>query len=166
MRRARLASLAACGIVVLAACAPSAPPGQPSAAAAADEASIRSGADAWNDAYNAGDVDKILTLYTDDAVLMPPDAPAATGPAAIREFLTKDIAGAKAAGVSAKDDGGTVTVTADFAWHAGKFSAHDAAGKTVSTGKYVELWRKTDGKWRMFRDIWNNDAAPAVEPAK
>ncbi len=166
MGMSRFVSLAACGLVLLAACAPSAPSGQTPSAAAADEAAIRAGADAWNAAYNVGDVDKIVALYTDDAVMMPPDAPAASGPAAIREFLTKDVAAARAAGISTKDDGGTVGVTADLAWHAGQFSATDAAGKTVSTGKYVELWRKKDGSWRMFRDIWNNDAAPAAEPAK
>ena len=166
MRPAGLTSLAVCALAVLTACAPSTPPGQSPATAAADEAAIRAGADSWNDAYNAGDVDKIVALYTADAVLMPPDAPAASGPAAIRDFLSKDIAGAKAAGISTRDDGGTVGIIADFAWHAGKFSARDAAGKAVSTGKYVELWHKQDGKWRMVRDIWNNDAAATAEPAK
>lgn len=166
MRSLTLTSLVGFALVALAACAPSAPTGQTSPAAAADEAAIRAGADAWNAAYNVGDVDKIVALYTDDAVLMPPDAAAASGTAAIREFLSKDIAGARAAGISTKDDGGTVGLTADLAWHAGRFSAADASGKTISTGKYVELWRKKDGTWRMFRDIWNNDAPAAAEPAK
>jgi uncharacterized protein (TIGR02246 family) len=166
MRLIRMPLLVSCGLLVIAACAPSAPTGQTASASAADEAAIRASADAWNDAYNAADVDKIVALYTEDAVMMPPDAPTAASPAAMREFLTKDIAGAKAAGVKVKDDGGTVGVLADVAWHAGNFSASDAAGKTVATGKYLELWRKKDGKWRMFRDIWNNDAAPAPSPAK
>ena len=166
MRMLRRPSLVLLGIAALAACAPSTPPGQASATATADEAAIRAAADAWNTAYNAGDVDKIVALYTEDAVMMPPDAPAASGPAAIREFLAKDVAEAKAAGISVKDDGGTVGLTAEYGWHAGRFSASDAARKTVSAGKYVELWRKKDGTWRMFRDIWNNDAAPPAEPAK
>jgi len=163
MRPLRLALLLVCGMVALAACAPSASTGQSSAA---DEAAIRARAESWNTAYNAGDVEKIVELYTADAVMMPPDAPVASGSAAIREFLTKDVAGAKAAAVSVKDDGGTVGLTGEFAWHAGQFSVSDAAGKTVSTGKYVELWRKKDGSWHMFRDIWNNDAALRAEPAK
>jgi ketosteroid isomerase-like protein len=161
----KLASPILLGIAALAGCAPSAPPGQASATAA-DETAIRAGGDAWNTAYNGGDVDKIVALYTDDAVLMPPDAPAASGSAAIREYFTKDVAEAKAAGINVKDDGGTVGLTAELGWHAGKFSASDATGKTVSTGKYVELWRKKDGTWRMFRDIWNNDVVPPAEPAK
>lgn len=166
MRSTTMATIVSFGMVLLAACAPSAPTGQAASATAADEAAIRAGADAWNAAYNVGDVDKILALYTEDAVLMPPDAPAASSPAAMREFLTKDIASSLAAGITVKDDGGTVGVLGDFAWHAGQYSAVDAKGKAVSSGKYVELWRKKDGNWRMVRDIWNNDAAAAAEPPK
>jgi uncharacterized protein (TIGR02246 family) len=166
MRMLKLASLVLLGTAALAACAPSTSPGQASAVTTADETAIRAGGDAWNTAYNGGDVDKIVALYTEDAVLMPPDAPVASGSAAIREYFAKDVAEARAAGISVKDDGGTVGLTADLGWHAGKFAASDATGKTVSTGKYVELWRKKDGAWRMFRDIWNNDVAPPAEPAK
>jgi ketosteroid isomerase-like protein len=37
----------------------------------------------------------------------------------------------------------------------------DAAGKTVETGSYIEVWRRTNGQWLMVRDIWNDDAPPA-----
>jgi hypothetical protein len=45
-------------------------------------------------------------------------------------------------------------------------TAVDAAGKTVETGKYIEFWHRINGKWFMVRDIWNDDAPPAPEPAK
>ena len=38
----------------------------------------------WEALYNAADLDGLVGLYTDDAVIMPPDAPAATGAAAMR----------------------------------------------------------------------------------
>jgi hypothetical protein len=56
----------------------------------ADEAALKAATDTWIDSYNAGDVEKIVALYTDDGVLMPPHAPVATGKAAIRMFLTTD----------------------------------------------------------------------------
>jgi ketosteroid isomerase-like protein len=130
---------------------------------AADEATIRAGTGIWTDAYNAGEVDKIVALYTEDAVVMPANVPALKGHAAIKDFLMKDTAAAKSAGLTAKDGVGDVGISGDLAWHAGTSSIVDASGKTVETGKYVEVWRRIDGKWLMVRDIWNDDAP--VEPA-
>jgi uncharacterized protein (TIGR02246 family) len=143
--------------------------GQPAAspqALAADEATIRAATVSWTDAYNAGDVDKILALYTEDAVVMPANSPALKGRAAIKDFLAKDTAAAKAAGLTAKDGAGDVGIAGDLAWHAGTSSVVDATGKTVETGKYVEIWSRINGKWLMVRDIWNDDAAPEPAPAK
>jgi ketosteroid isomerase-like protein len=139
---------------------------QSPAAVAADDAAIRAGTVVWTDAYNAGDVDKIVALYTEDAVVMPANAPALIGHAAIKDFLTKDIAAAKAEGLTDKDGIGDVGISGDLAWHAGTSSVIDAAGKTVETGKYIEVWHRINGKWLMVRDIWNDDAPPAPEPAK
>jgi ketosteroid isomerase-like protein len=143
--------------------------GQPASTAqtpAADEAAIRAGTVLWTDAYNAGEVDKIVALYTEDAVVMPTNVSALTGRAAIKDFLTKDIAAAKAAGLTAKDGVGDVGISGDLGWHAGTSSVIDAAGKTVETGKYIEVWRRINGKWLMVRDIWNDDAPPAPAPTK
>ena len=46
------------------------------------EATFRAGTTDWVAAYNAGDVDRIMALYAPDAVVMPPDKPAARGHAA------------------------------------------------------------------------------------
>ena len=28
--------------------------------------------------------------------------------------------------------------------------------KTVDKGNYIVVWKKDDGKWKIFRDIWNS----------
>ena len=132
------------------------------ASVATAEATIRAGTTTWNDAYNAGEVDKILALYADDTVVMPPNVAAISGREALRAYLTKDIASSRAAGLVPKDGGSTVGVSGDLAWHAGSSSVVDATGKTVETGSYVEVWRRTDGHWLMVRDIWNDDAPPSA----
>jgi uncharacterized protein (TIGR02246 family) len=151
---------------LLGGCAPSTPSGSATAPMGADEATIRAGTETWNTAYNAGDVDRILALYADDSVVMPPNESSITGLAALREYLTKDIAASKAAGIVAKDGVSSVAISGDLAWHAGTSSVVDAAGKTVETGKYLEVWRRTNGRWLMVRDIWNDDAPPAPPPSK
>src|SRR5690349_13884320 len=69
------------------------------AAANADETAIRAQSTAWEKAYNAGDAKAVAALYAEDALLLPPGAAAVSGRDAIQAFLTKDIAGSKAAGV-------------------------------------------------------------------
>jgi ketosteroid isomerase-like protein len=129
------------------------------------KAEIRAAAPAWAEAYNAGDVEKVVATYWDDAVLQPPGAPAAAGAAAIRDFIAADTAATKAAGlklVIAAD--GAVDVSGDLAYEAGTFSVVDASGKAVDKGKYLGVFLRKDGKWRYIRDTWNSDSAPAPAP--
>ena len=49
----------------------------------------------------------------------------------------------------------------------GKYIISDSAGKTMDEGKYMVLWKQENGKWKMYRDIWNSDLPPpAPAPAK
>ena len=43
-------------------------------------------------AYNSGDVDTVVGLYADNAILQPPGAPRAVGKAAIKSYFASDIA--------------------------------------------------------------------------
>jgi ketosteroid isomerase-like protein len=65
------------------------------------------------------------------------------------------------AGSSRADAG----VSGDLAWEWNTFSVTDKAGATVDTGKYVTVYGRRDGKWRIIRDIWNSDAPPPAAPA-
>jgi ketosteroid isomerase-like protein len=165
MRRLMQLLLISSAMAVSASCSQSTPSAQAPASVAADEAAIRAATVLWNDAYNAGEVDKIVALYTADAVVMPSNAPVLKGRTAIKDFLTKDTAATKAEGLTEKDGTSDVGISGDLAWHAGTSSVIDTAGKTVATGKYVEIWHRINGQWLMVRDIWNDDAAPAPAPA-
>lgn len=159
------AAVFAVGLVALAGCKPLAQD------TAADEAAIRLSAPAWAASYNAGDADALAAMYWEDATLQPPGAPAATGNAAIREFLASDITATKAAGLTMNiPEAGAVDVSGDLAYEAGTYTVTDASGATVDTGKYIGVFLKKDGKWLYIRDTWNSDnapaaAAPASEPA-
>jgi ketosteroid isomerase-like protein len=156
MNMMRTAALLAAGIVALAGCQP---PANGAGDTAADEAAIKvAGAD-WDKSYNAGNADSILERYADDAVLMPPGAPAVNGAAAMKEYLKKDMTEAAAGGVVLAIDTSraALAVSGDFAWRSGTFALRDRNGATLDTGKWLEVWRKADGKWRIVRDIWNTD---------
>jgi ketosteroid isomerase-like protein len=38
--------------------------------------------------------------------------------------------------------------------------------KTVDKGKYMVVWKKDGDKWKLYRDIWNSDNAPAPASKK
>lgn len=133
--------------------------------AATDEAAIRIAGERWNQAYNAQDTDALIALYAADAVLMPETAQTAKGQAEIRKFLTV-YAGLFKEGEykPAVVDAVEIQVSGGLGFRSGTYSVTDKAGASTDTGKWLEIWRKTDGKWSIIRDIWNSDLLPLFPP--
>lgn len=159
------AAVIAAGLLALAACQMGAKD------TTADLNAIQEINKAWGENYNKGDADAMANLYADDALLLPPGAPTASGRDAIREFLKGDTAASQAAGVTfhVASDADAVHISGDMAWQNGTYTVTDASGATVDAGKYLSVFQKKEGKWQLYRDTWNSDnapaAAPAVEPA-
>jgi ketosteroid isomerase-like protein len=136
------------------------------ALAADDAATIRAGTELWVKSFNSGNAGATAAIYADDAVLMPPGAPAARGTVAIKAHLAKEIAGAKAGGLTfVLGSENEVGVSGDLAWHSGTYLVKNKAGAFVDTGKYLETWKKVNGKWRVIRDIWNSNGPEATAAA-
>ena len=152
-------AIIAVGLAALAGC-------KPAVDTAAETAAIQEINKAWGNNYNAGDADAIANLYAEDAMLLPPGAPAAVGRDAIREFIANDITSSKAAGLMDNiADASTVGISGDIAWQNGTFTITNASDATVDAGKYLSVFQKKDGKWQLIRDTWNLDNAPAPAPA-
>ena len=137
----------------------------------ADEAAIRAINPAWFKAYNARDSAAIAALYSEDAVVNAPGAPAVRGRAAIKEAMAKDIASSAAGGLSFHPGAAPeFGVSGDLGWEWNTFTVTDKSGATVDSGKYITVYAKKGGKWSIIRDTWNSDvpaAAPvAAEPTK
>ena len=167
MRTLRLFAAVIGTALVLNAC--SAPPAAapPPVDTAADEAALKGITTEWLKAYNEGDVEKIVAMYTEDAVLMPPHAPVANGHAGIRAFLATDTAAAKTAGIKLVPGASTAGVVGDTGWESGSYTATDASGATVDSGSYMSVSKKSNGKWLYIRDTYNSDRPlPAPEPKK
>jgi uncharacterized protein (TIGR02246 family) len=163
MHTLRHLALAIGTVIALSACAPAAPPPVDTAA---EEAALKATTAAWLAAYNAGDVEKIVAMYAEDAVLMPPHAGVANGHAGIRAFLTTDTAAAKAAGVKIVPGAATAGIAGDTGWESGSYTIVDASGATVDSGSYLSVSRKSSGKWLLVRDTYNSDRPlPAPAPA-
>ena len=126
-------------------------------------AAIEAQAAKWQASFNSGDGAGIAALYTDDGQIMPPGAATVSGRENIAAYW-QDALSAGGVGVTLE----VVELVAQgmHATEVGHFSMTDADGNRVDQGKYLVLWRQEQGEWRLSRDIWNSDGAPAAEAAE
>jgi uncharacterized protein (TIGR02246 family) len=130
----------------------------------ADMKAIRDTEAAWVQAWGTKDVDKITSFYAEDATLLMPDTPAASGMAAIKAAFKplaedKNFSGTFAA---TKVD---VSKSGDLGYSQGTYSITMTDAKTkkpvTEHGKYVTVYKKqADGAWKAVEDI-NNADGPA-----
>jgi ketosteroid isomerase-like protein len=124
----------------------------------------------WSAAAGAKDLDKTVSYYAEGAVVMPPNASAATTKEAIRSAW-KEMLTTPGAAISWKATKVEVAKSGDFAYVSGTYeeTMNDASGKPVEDhGKYVEIFKKQpDGTWKVVADIWNSDLpASASAPSE
>jgi uncharacterized protein (TIGR02246 family) len=159
---------AACGCLALFLLASSCGPQTPPDTRAADESAIRDLDAQWSKAAAANDVDATVSYYSDDATLLPPNAPVAIG----RQAIRASWAALLAPGVSVSWQISKVEVSrsGDLAYSIGAYlvAMKDPQGKPVTDhGKLVEVWKKQpDGIWKTVADIYNSDLSPAAPPEK
>jgi uncharacterized protein (TIGR02246 family) len=113
--------------------------------------------------YAAGDTKALALAYTEDAVMLPPDATRVAGHAAIEALWKSWIdAGMKNLTLKAIE----VDSNGDLAYEIGEFTLQvpvEGGNPTTATGNYVVVWKRgKDGVWRMKIDTWN-DAPPPTE---
>lgn len=133
---------------------------------ATDESTLKQLDAAWSDAAGAKDIDKTISFYSDDALVMPSNSPVLKGKAAAREMwqgmfsLPGFGGGWKATKVEVASSGDLGYVTGTY-----EINETDASGKPkTDKGKYLEVWKKqADGNWKCVADMFNTDlpATPA-----
>ena len=124
----------------------------------------------WSAAAGAKDLEKTISFYSEDAIVLPANAPAATTKDAIRNTW-KELLASPGLAISWKTTKVEVAKSGDVAYTTGTYelTMNDASGTPVNDhGKYVEVWKKqADGKWKVAVDIWNSDLpVPAAAPAE
>jgi uncharacterized protein (TIGR02246 family) len=132
------------------------------------EQNLRDLDDQWSATAGAKDIEKTVSFYSEDAVVMPPNASVATTKEAIRK-VWQDLLASPGLVISWKTTKVEVAKSGDLACLSGTYdlTMNDASGKPVDDhGKYVEVWEKqADGKWKCGTDIWNSDL-PVTSPEK
>src|SRR5438094_9057866 len=112
-----------------------------------------------------------MSYYHNDAILLPPNAAAATTKETIRSAW-KEMLTSPGAAIRWKATKVEVAKSGDLAYVSGTYeeTMTDTSGKPVNDhGKYVEIFEKqADGTWKVVADIWNSDlpVAPAATEKK
>ncbi len=123
---------------------------------AAVKAEIQAIETSWAAADNARDANAVAAFYADDAWSMGNDKPTLVGKAAILADITESLA-KKPAGSTVSYEVLEVFGDDEVVTEVGKAISKDASGNVISTGKYMAVWEKRDGKFICIRDIYNND---------
>ncbi len=130
----------------------------------AEVEAIRQADLAWVVAQEVDGLEGTMSVYLDDAIMLPPNAPMAIGKEAIREASA--AAGVGSPGFSVKWEPIRIEVarSGEIGYAIGTFegTAVDAAGNPVPVkGKYVEIWKKQpDGSWMVAADMFSPDSPP------
>lgn len=133
--------------------------------AAGVEHEIRAAIAEWVAIYNRNDWSALANQFTEDAVMMPPNAPAVTGRAAIAAWEAANEAGFRIA--LRPDD---ISIAGDRAIIRGRscvFIPLEDGAIGVDIGKFLEVRRRQpDGRWLVAQDVFNSDLAAGAELAK
>jgi ketosteroid isomerase-like protein len=108
-------------------------------------------------AFTRGDAAACAALYSDDAAIISEDAAPVRGRDAITAFfrdqVTRDILFSTDSDVSLVDG--------SLAMDQGTYRVRDTRrGVDVETGQYLNVWRRIDGNWRVYRSMYNVTMSP------
>ena len=117
------------------------------------KADIKAMGQSFAAAARAGNLDRMMDLYADDAVLMAPNLPPLKGSGAIRGFWNGLLNGGSADVDIIPDE---VMVSGNMAVERGRFEVRKPI---QDTGSYVIVLEKRGGKWIAVADIFNSSVA-------
>jgi len=117
-------------------------------------AAIKAGNKALGAAIKAGDGKAAAACYTKTAKLLPSNAPVQKGHGAIARFWQAAMdAGVRGATLRTVD----LEVHGTTANELGAYTLKDINGNKLDTGKYVVIWKKERGNWKLHWDIFNSN---------
>ncbi|MBS4057854.1 MAG: DUF4440 domain-containing protein [Bacteroidales bacterium] len=115
------------------------------------------------DAVLQADVNALTSLYTTDAKLFPANSEIIDGQNAIGEFWKATL------GMGIKKvlfETEKAMQYGDIAIEEGLFTLFIEGDMAVDQGKYIVTWKRDNGIWKVFRDVWNSSSPLPTQRAK
>ncbi len=105
-------------------------------------------------AHITGDSAAMVNIYTQDAKVFPPNSDAVIGRPAIEvltsQYLKFDIK-------EFREETTAFYGNEDYLIDEGNYIFIYGKDNTVEKGKYLNVWRKEDGDWKIFTNMWNTN---------
>ena len=132
-------------------------PFNPEGLSASDIECVMAMYDTFRPAVLSGDFDTLVELYTEDAIVMPPNSPPVGGRAAVKamfesypKFLAVDFTVDEIVG-----EGDLACVIGQYRM---SLENPETGGTMDDVGSFIEVReRQEDGRWLLARDIFNSD---------
>ena len=121
-----------------------------------DQQAIRQATSTLESSFNAKEIDKILTLYTENSTFMPPNKPLLRGRGSLKGFYDSLVSG------GAKDlkiTVGDVAGHGPLAYESGSYSMIN--GTVPDRGKFLFIFRNMAGTWKIEYTSWSSDLPPS-----
>ncbi len=106
----------------------------------------------WAKAITSGDSAAMVNHYMVDAKISPPNSDAVVSRPYIAAFISQIM---KYRIKEYQEVTTDLYGNEDNVVEEGKYYIGDGKGKTLDQGKYIAIWRKVEGDWKIYSDIWN-----------
>lgn len=160
MRGVVVASLMALG---LAACA------RPQPDLEAERTAVMQASRDWAKVAATGDLERILSFWSDDAIVLPPDQPAVVGKDALRAMVA-EMSAIPGFSITWEPERAWIAASGDVAYlvERSRITLPDSTGAARSMfAKGVTVWRKdTTGAWKCVVDTWNGNPTEQALPSE
>lgn len=111
----------------------------------------------FSEAFRRGDAEGAAQVYTEDAVILPPDAEIIRGRQAITQFWQQVMGmGVKGADLTTVE---LEVVSDDTAYEIGRALLTiepEGGARMQQEGKFVVVWKRRENGWKWHVDIWNS----------
>ncbi|MFQ5530758.1 MAG: YybH family protein [Gemmatimonadota bacterium] len=121
-------------------------------------AAIPAASEAFDAAWNERDWTAVAAMYTEDAVVMPPGSEPLQAREAILSYFSEG-----SGGVSLDLETLEVFSVEGAALEVGSWVMTAPDGSHVDHGNYMAAFSHTDDGWKIVRDMWNSNMAPAAD---
>lgn len=111
-------------------------------------------------AVEKGDAQAMADLYSAHAMVFPSNSEIVKGKEAIKALfqglLDSGVKGFSLTTIEVEGFGNTAN-------EVGTYIMRDASGKQIDKGKYIVIWKRENGQWKLHRDIFNSSVPQPVK---
>lgn len=109
--------------------------------------------DKFTHAHIVGDTAFLNNIFTPDARVLAPNSEVITGRSAIAAINLKYISfGIK----EFREETTALYGSGDYLINEGNYFMSYGKDSTVEKGKFINIWKKVDGDWKLYSNIWNS----------